>query len=178
MLPVIALLLCAIDITTAHLISLPQHEYAIMFQAYIALLCLGAGVSDKSQRDRSILAVLFIWALWVLVTDQFNINLPNVVLSLESAFFTSFVLWAIVRPHFYPSDQRSELNVCIAFYKGGNAPLISSIGSLFGLPFASVAIIAGATALRPSGCGKMTITNAMALHSDDFVFIELSFLSC
>lgn len=172
MLPIIALLLCAINITTAHLMSLQYDEYVVVFQAYIALLCLGAVVSDGSQRDKSILTVLLIWEVWILTTDQFNIGLPDVVLSLESAFFTSFVLWAIARPHFYPSDQRSELNVCIAFYKGSHAPLISSIGALFGLPFASVAIVAGATVLRPSGSGKMTITNGMALHKDDFVFVD------
>lgn len=49
---------------------------------------------------------------------------------------------------------------------------MSSLASLVGLPFASVAIVTGATALRASGSGKMVISDAKALLGSDFILID------
>ena len=154
--------------------SLPYDEYIIVFQAYIVLLSLGAVVSDGSQRDRSIITVLFVWSLWVLVTDQLSFDVPDVVLSWEATLFTVFVVWAIVRPYFYVSADlaaRRE-HVLIGFYHGTRAPLLSSVGALMGLPFSSVLVVAGDTILRASGNGKMVINNTSALREDEYTFID------
>lgn len=168
----VALLLCAVDIAATHLMDLSHAEYGVVFQVYIALLCALSVLAKDTQRDKSVLSVLLIWAVFVLATDQFDLDLPNSLLTYESAIFTSFVIWAMIRPYFYPSDEYKPGNVCIAFYKGTNAPFLSSLASLVGLPFASVAIVTGATALRASGSGKMVLSDAKALLGSDFVLID------
>jgi hypothetical protein len=174
MFSLIAILLCAINITTAHFMDLEYDEYMIVFQAYVALLCVAAVVSKDTQRDKSVLSVLAIWAIWILLTDQFNLNLPDFLLSIESFVFSSFVVWALARPYFYPSadlSQRGE-NVYIGFYQGTHAPFLSSLGALFGLPFSSMVIVAGETMLRSSGNGKMVLNSPAILASKDYIFIN------
>ncbi|MCK5013223.1 MAG: hypothetical protein KAS66_05345 [Candidatus Omnitrophica bacterium] len=149
-------------------------EYLIVFQAYIALLCVAALVSKDTQRDKSALSVLAIWAIWILLTDQFNLNLPDFLLSIEAFAFSFFVLWALIRPYFYASadlSQRGE-NVYIGFYQGTHAPLLSSLAALFGLPFSSIVIVAGDKVLRSSGAGKMVINNTSLLRKGDFILVD------
>ena len=170
----VAIALCAINITTAHLMGLQYDEYIIVFQVYIALLCVAAVLAKDTQRDKSALSVLTVWAIWILFTDQFNLNLPDFLLSIESFVFSFFVLWALIRPYFYPSaslPQRGD-NVYIGFYQGTRAPFLSSLAALFGLPFPSMLIVAGETVLRSSGCGKMVKNGTAIIKPKDYVFVD------
>lgn len=174
MFSLVAIALCAVNITTAHFMDLQYDEYVIVFQAYIALLCVAAVVSKDTQRDKSVLSLLTIWAVWILLTDQFNLNLPDFLLSIESFIFSFFVMWALVRPYFYTSadlSQRGE-NVYIGFYHGTRAPFLSSLAALFGLPFSSMVIVAGDKVLRSSGNGKMVFSNPEILPPEDYIFID------
>lgn len=145
----VALALCTIDLVAGHFLTYPSSHYDIVFQAYIATLALAGAVSNGSQRDRSIMTALFLWAAWVLITDQTPYATPPVYSTLESAAFTMLVFWAIVRPYTIPSHQYNPETVCLAFYHGDNAPLWSSLSALIGLPFASVAVLANGYALHP-----------------------------
>lgn len=162
MLPALALSLCVIDFLKSHSMYLAGLEDGVFFQGYIVLLCCAGVVSNGSQRDRAILTALLIWAIWVLATDQSSLQIPGFAVTLESAVFSALVFWAIARPYTIPSQAIDPSNVCIAFYHGNRAPLLSSLSALIGLPFASVSIVAGATALRPDKCGKLVITDARA----------------
>lgn len=159
---------CGVELFASHFIFWGDSFDINLLSGFITACAWVA--STASQRDKSVSVVIIIWWAWSLATDR--IIEAQTAVSMEASVMVVCVFWALVRPYFYPSDERRERNVCIAFYKGSHAPFLSSIASLFGLPFSSVAIVTGVTALRASGCGKMVISDARLITGDDFVFID------
>ena len=173
MFPAIAIAICALELLFPHLYEMASVDaYYSVWQFEMVLLCVAAIFSDGSQRDRSVLTVFLLWQSWLLASDWLVDSTYAAYGSLEATAFTALVLWALARPYFFQSATRTDRTVHIAFYNGSHAPLLSSLGALFGLPFSSVAIIAGNTAIRASRCGKMVVNNANVFTERDFVFVD------
>jgi len=172
MISIVAIVLCGIELSVAHMLDLSLWKYMTVGQVELVFLAIMGVLSDGSQRDRSVMMVFVVWFGWIAATDWYTFEINPLLVQYEAALFSAIVFWALARPYFYPSDEYKPGNVCIAFYKGTNAPFLSSLASLAGLPFASVAIVTGVTALRASGGGKMVVSDAKALLGHDFVLID------
>ena len=169
-----AILLCAIELSLAHLLNLPIEQYFTVWQIELVLLAFVGLKSDGSQRDRSVLAIFLLWFGWIAATDWSIGYAEPLLVQYEAAIFSSLVLWALIRPYFYTTadlSQRGE-NVYIGFYQGTRAPFLSSLAALIGLPFSSMVIVAGETMLRSSGNGKMVVNNPAILAPEDYIFID------
>lgn len=168
----LAIALCSIEITVAHLLEISGAEFMAVNQIELALLALLGLLSDGGQRDRSILTVFVLWFGWIFVTDWAIIEASPLLIEYEAVIFSALVFWAMVRPYFFASDSVSEDTVCIAFYHGTKAPFLSSLSSLIGLPFSSVAVLAGGLAVRASSAGRMVAVDWRGVLEGDFVCVD------
>ena len=165
--------ICLLELSAAHYMALSAEVFYMAWQIELVLLVVLGLSSDGGQRDRSVLLAFFLWFGFLAATDWALMSPPPLLVQYEAVVFTVLVCWALARPYFFASDTSNEGTVHIAFYKGAHAPILSSFSALFGLPFASVSIIAGATALRASGRGVMVISDARAMYTgNDYVLID------
>ena len=164
--------LCLIEIAVAHLLALPSEEFITIWQAELVILAVLGLLSDGGRRDRSVLTIFFLWFTWILITDWAIIEVPALLVEYEAVIFSALVLWAMIRPYYFSSDPVSESTVCIAFYRGTQAPLLSSLSSLIGLPFSSVAVLAGGLAVRASSAGRMVAVDWRGVLEGDFVCVD------
>lgn len=167
-----AIALCAIELAAHYVFTLSTLDYAIVGQVELMLLAAIGLLSDGGRRDRSILTIFVMWFGWIALTDWAPGLVSDLVVQYETVVFSMLVMWAITRPYFFTSDARSDSTVCIMFYRGTKAPFLSTLSSILGLPFSSVAIVAGDKVLRASGSGKMVLTDARALDGGDFIRID------
>ena len=170
MFSILAIAICALSLFNSYYLGWGL-SYGVS-QAELALLVVMALFSDSSQRHKSVLAIFTIWFVYIFATDWAIGYVPPVLNGFEANALSIAVLWALLRPYYYQSAELIGENVFIGFYQGTHAPFLSSLAALFGLPFPSVAIIAGDTVLRASGSGKMVINNSSVVRGGDFLLID------
>jgi len=171
---VLVISIYVLEVLATHVDPMVGKFVVSFWQIEAMLLMLLAVFAESTQRDKSVLLVLSIWFGWIAITDLWPEYISAPVAGLETSIFSFFVLWAMARPYFYssfPLESRGE-NILIGFYRGTKAPLLSSLSALIGLPFSSIVIVGGVTALRPSAFGEMTINHPDILNPDDYVFIN------
>ena len=168
--------ICLLELSAAHYMALSAEVFYMAWQIELVLLVVLGLSSDGGQRDRSALLAFFLWFGFMAATDWALIAPPPLLVQYEAVAFTVLVCWALMRPYFFASTASNGRTVHIAFYKGAHAPILSAISALFGLPFASVSIVAGNTAIRASGRGVMVISDARAMFAgDDYVLVDTGF---
>lgn len=168
----LAIAICLFELAVTHFLDLTSGEFIAIWQAEFIMVALLGLLSDGGHRDRSILTVFVLWFGWIFVTDWAIIEAPALLVEYEAAIFSALVLWAMVRPYYFISADLSKDTVCIVFYRGDRAPLLSSLASLIGLPFSSVAVAVGEFVLMASKKGHMVIADSKVLNSRDFVCID------
>lgn len=162
----------ALAISSAHYLDLGSITIARTYAAEAVCLAGMGAFSNGSMRHKSALIVFFIWAAYSLLID-FVFTLPPWAASIEIAIFTVLAGWVYFRPYKYLSSAPNTKNVCIAFYGGPNAPVLSIIADQLGFPFSSVAISCGTTAVRPSKVrGIMVETSTSVLYDKGYVFVD------
>ncbi len=162
----------AIALLSAFLVGASTAAYDTLFEVQYVAMALIAFYAKPTQRDRSVISVLLIWAVWVLATDWPAFNFPPIYVNFEAAAFSALTLWALFRPYNYASHDAMSPNVKIGFYQGKNKHLLSSLGALIGLPFSSIAIISGGHAIRAGHGGVIREVQAISLHGGDYVFVD------
>lgn len=174
MIALLAILICVVEMSIAHVIDLSSYETMILWQIEIVVIAAIGLLSNTSQRDKSILTVLVLWFSWIAASDWMITYAHPLFVQYDSLFFSTLIMWALFRPYFYVSADLSLRgdNVYIGFYQGAHAPFLSSLGALFGLPFSSMIIVAGDTVLRSAGTGKMTINSTAAIKRGSYTFID------
>lgn len=161
---------CSLAITNAHLLE--DIDSLLMFQVGFLLLSGMAAFSNGSMKHRSVLDIMFLWSLWILITDQISF-IPPVIAAFETVLWVGLIGWVYVRPYKHISMPISSENVCIAFYGGPNAPFLSRIASHIGYAFSSVAVVVNGVGARPSKSrGRMVETTPGALSAKGYVFID------
>lgn len=161
------------EISSSHIFTdLMLYQETKIWQAYIMLGFGAFTFSDGSMRERAALDVLFLWVVWVFVTD-FIPYFPPVFASIETASLIALLSWVYFRPYrFIPAPIRYG-TVYIAFYGGKNAPFMSRMAANFGFPFSSIAVIANELAVRPSKSrGCMVETPPILLEKKGYIFID------
>lgn len=167
------LLLCVLEFANSHLLSnVMDTEGFVIIQTEVVLI-LGAIVfSSGSMRERSVLDIVFIWAVWILATDWVPYFLP-IIATIETGIFAVMLGWVWLRSYDYISNPVGYGTVFIAFYGGPKAPFLSRIASHFGFPFSSIAIVANEIGVRPSkAAGEMVEVPPHVLQSKGYVFIN------
>lgn len=161
----------AIAILSAFLTAGSILWYDMLFEAQYVALAVIALNSKDTRRDRAVIMVLLAWGIWILATDWPPFNFPPIYLNFEAAAFSALTLWALFRPYNYVSDKLNKDDVFIGFYQGRNKHPLSVLSSLIGLPFSSIAMIAGDVTIRSSG-GVLKEVPTASLSPEHYVFIN------
>lgn len=162
----------ALAISSAHFLDLQGVEIRQAYEAQALCLAGMGAFSNWSMQHKSTLLIFFIWSAYSLFAD-FLFTLPPAPGSIEIAIFTVLAGWVYFRPYKYLSSPPNTENVCIAFYCGPNAPVLSIMAAQIGFPFSSVAISCGHTAVRPSKAKGVMVEIATAkLAAKEYVFID------
>lgn len=166
-------LICILEFTNSHLLDVPTpFANATLMQAEFALAMAAVAFSKNTMRERAVLDVIFIWAVWILATDLVP-YFPPMLASIETGVFVALVACVYFRSYHHMQGPLNPANVYIAFYGGPNAPFLSRITSHFGFPFSSVAICGNLVAIRPSKSrGEMVKTSIEILRSKGYFFID------
>ncbi|MCK5444694.1 MAG: hypothetical protein KAI73_03670 [Rhodospirillaceae bacterium] len=172
MMALAAILICAIELSLAHLLNLSSEQYFTVWQIELVLLAIVGLESSGSQRDQSVLAIFLLWFGWIAATDWAIDYAEPLLVQYEAAIFSSLILWALARPYLYPSAELVGENVFIGFYQGTHAPFLSSLGALIGLPFSSIVIASGTIVLRSSKFGKLVTNNIAVVDNGNYVFVD------
>jgi len=166
-------ILALLEFSNAHLLDELTYIQSFTIIQFEIVLVLGAiAFSSRSMRERSVLDIVFLWAIWIFATDQVD-YFPPIVASIETFIFFSFISWAWFRPYNYVSNPPNYGTVVLAFYGGPNAPFLSRIAANFGFPFSSIALVAGDLAVRPSKArGEMVLISPSLLEAKGYVFVD------
>ena len=166
-------LLCVLEFTNSHLLNDIATNHIYLVSQMELVLVMGAIVfSSGSMRERSVLDIVFLWAVWIIATDWVP-YLPPVIASIETGIFAVLLSWVWFRPYNFISNPVGYGNVFIAFYGGPNAPFLSRMASHFGFPLPSIAIVANELGVRPSkSAGEMVEVPPHVLQSKGYVFID------
>lgn len=161
--------LCLLAVLNAHFLD--DLDVILLFHINAFLLVGMGAFSSGSMRDRSVLFAAFIWEAWVLATDQLS-YFPSWLAASETVAFVFLVGWVYFRQYEHLQAPIKPSTVCIGFYGGDNAPILSFFASIFGFPFSSVAVCVGDVATRPSKSrGIMVQTTKVALEKKGYIFI-------
>ncbi len=163
-----------IEVISTFSLGWPQSAYELLFQLEIIAVAL-AGLSVKGKRETAVLAVLVGWFIWQAVTDFFFTDLTPMFVNIETTAFIVAVFFTLLRPYYLPSAKFSYETVILAFYNGSKSPLLSRIGSMVGLPYSSLAIIAGDEILCSGRCGVMRMGKTSAIDTSNFYFIDTGY---
>ena len=165
--------LCALEFASSHFLDVDYVDVSVMIAQWELVLVLGAIVfSSGSMRERSVLDIVLIWAIWILATDWVP-YFPPIIATLETFVFAALLAWIWFRPYHHISNPVGYGTVFIAFYGGPKAPFLSRMASHFGFPFSSVAIVANELAIRPSkATGTMIETPPHILEAKGYIFID------
>lgn len=166
-------LICILEFVNSHLLNvLTSFANATLMQAEFALAMGAIAFSKNTMRERSVLDIIFIWAVWILATDWVP-YFPPMLASIETGVFVALLAWVYFRPYRFIAANANTENVCIAFYGGPDAPFLSRMASHFGFPFSSVALVCYDKAIRPSkATGTMVETNPEVLKARGYVMVD------
>lgn len=161
------------EISIGHIFTeLMLYQETNIWQAYIVLGFGAFTFSDGSMRERAALDVLFLWVVWILLSDWIS-YVPPVFASIETGALIALLSWVYFRPYHYMAVPLQRGTVHIAFYGGSNAPFLSRMAANLGFPFSSVAIIANQIAVRPSKVrGCMVETPPFLLEQKGYIFVD------
>jgi len=164
--------LLLLEVTNSHFLSYIPVEISMSIMQIEAVILIGLGAfSSGSMRDRSVIFAAFIWMSWILLTDQVNF-FPSSLAAVETAGFSILIAWVYFRGYDHIQGEIKPNTVCIGFYGGDNAPILSFLASIFGFPFSSVAVCLGDVATRPSKARRcMVKTTKLALEKKGYLFI-------
>ncbi len=163
---------CVLAIANAHFLD--GVDSLRIFGAGIFLLSGMAAFSSGSMRHRSVLDVMFIWAMWIIISD-WGSYFPPLLAAIETEIFVVLIACVYFKSYKHRSDEidPDSGNMYIAFYGGPNAPFLSRIGSHFGFPFPSIAVAGNGVGMRPSKlAGAMVRTTPNALRKKGYIFID------
>jgi hypothetical protein len=140
---------CAIELYLAHLVDIVYAYANVGWSDLVAIemvLIAFMGVTSKTSRQKSILAVVAGWMAWIALTDWVPV-FPGWLYSIETTAFCVLIGWLILRPERLPSYLGP--NVSLALYQGSRAPIIAKVLGLFGLPFLGVALVVDGNMMMP-----------------------------
>ena len=163
-----------LEVVSTFSLGLSWDAYDFLFQLEIIAVVL-AGLSVKGKRETAVLTVLAGWFIWQAVTDWFITTPDPMFTNIETTVFIVAVFFTLLRPYYLPSAKLSSVNVVLAFYNGSKSPLLSRIGSMVGLPYSSLAIIAGDEILCSGRCGVMRMGKTSAIDTTNFYFIDTGY---
>lgn len=161
----------AIALASPFFMNATAAVYDTLFEAQYAAMAIVAFYSQNTRRDKAVITVLLIWAVWVLATDWTSFDFSPVYINFEAAAFSALTLWALVRPYEYTSDKLNQNDIFIGFYQGRNKHILSVLASLVGLPFSSIALIAGDYTIRAGG-GVLKEVPTSSLMEEHYVFVN------
>ncbi len=163
-----------LEVVSTFSLGLSWDAYDFLFQLEIIAVSIAA-VYTKGKRETSVLTVLAAWFIWQAVTDWFITTPDPMFVNIETTVFIVAVFFTLLRPYYLPSAKLSSANVMLAFYNGGKSPFLSRIGSMAGLPYSSLAIIAGDEILCSGRCGVMRMGKTSAIDTTNFYFIDTGY---
>ncbi len=163
-----------IEVVSTFSLGLPRVAYESLFQLEIIAVSIAA-IYTKGKRETSVLTVLAAWFIWQAVTDWFITTPDPMFVNIETTAFIVAVFFTLLRPYYLPSAKFSYETVILAFYNGSKSPLLSRIGSMVGLPYSSLAIIAGDEILCSGRCGVMRMGKTSAIDTTNFYFIDTGY---
>ncbi len=167
------LALCILEFSNSHLLNSLNVDQSFLISQVELALVLGAAVFSKNTMpERSVMDVIFLWALWILSTDWLP-YFPPTLASIETGIFIAILAYVYFRPYRFIQTPIEPENVCIAFYGGPNAPFLSRLASHTGFPFSSVALVVNGAAVRPSkATGGMVGATPAILKAKGYVMID------
>jgi len=170
MFPFVAILICIVEITATHFYGASQERYAIFYQSEIVLLT-ALGIFSHGRKRKPVLTVFAVWFSWIFISDWYPEYVHDIFGNYEAIIFSFMVILTLVKPYHSISHEINNKNVCLAFYGGEKAPLLSTLSALVGLPFSSVAVIAGGNVLRPHN-GVLRLTPAKDFKHPEYTIID------
>lgn len=166
------LALCILEFSNSHLMDNGAYAQSVIMQAELVLVLGAAVFSKNTMPERSVIDIIFLWAMWILLTDWLP-YFPPILASIETGIFFAMLAYVYFRPYRFIQTPIKTENVCIAFYGGPNAPFLSRLASHVGFPFSSVALVVNGVVVRPSkATGAMVESTSTVLKDKGYVLID------